>query len=122
MNTAERDRNAGLLTVVHDLGPLPLERLIVSALLPIETAGFIGTVLCCDVGPIVWGFGVLYLLCEAFRTLDGRFIVTMLRPEGRPYLPFVEESFYKAWGPMVIALDAARIDLTYLLMIPIYFF
>src|SRR5438270_1940473 len=121
LHTAERDRRAGLVTVVHDLGHPPLERLIVFALLPIEAAAFIGTVLCCDSGPIVWGFGVLYLLCEAFRTLDGRFTVTALRPQGQSYLPLVEESFYKAWGPVAIALDAARIDPMYLLMMPIYF-
>jgi len=60
-------------------------------------------------------------LCEAFRTLDGRFTVTALRPQGQSYLPLVEESFYKAWGPVAIALDAARIDPMYLLMMPIYF-
>jgi len=120
LHTAERDRQGGLTTVVHDLGSLPLERFITFVLLPIEAAGFIGAVAVCDGGPVLWAFGILYLAAEAFRTLHGGFVVTALRPEGQRYLPFVEESFYKAWGPIVFALDAARVDLTYLLFIPLY--
>ena len=36
-------------------------------------------------------------------------------------MPFVEESFYKAWGPIAIALDAARHDPAYLAVMPLYF-
>jgi 4-hydroxybenzoate polyprenyltransferase len=120
LHTAGRDRQGGLTTVVHDFGSLPLERFIVFVLLPIEAAGFIGAVVVRGGGPILWGFGTLYLAAEAFRTLRGDFVVTALRPEGQRYLPFVEESFYKAWGPIVFALDAARVDLAYLLFIPLY--
>ena len=120
LHTAERDRQGGLTTVVHDFGPLPLERFITFALLPIEAAGFIGAVAACGGGPILWGLGTLYLASEAFRTLHGGFVVIVLRPEGQRYLPFVEEGFYKAWGPIVVALDAARVDLAYLFFIPLY--
>jgi 4-hydroxybenzoate polyprenyltransferase len=120
LHTAERDRQAGLTTVVHELGHLALERFIMTVLLPLEAAGFIGAVVVCDGGPMLWAFGALYVVCEVFRTLDGRFAVTALRPEGQPYLPLVDESFYKAWGPIVIALDAARADIAYLALIPLY--
>jgi hypothetical protein len=120
LHTAERDRQGGLKTVVHEFGALPLERFIVFGLLPIEAAGFIAAVAASGGGAILWGFGTLYLACEAFRTMHGGFVVTALRPEGQGYLPFVEESFYKAWGPVVIALDAARIDPTYVILIPLY--
>jgi hypothetical protein len=70
--------------------------------------------------PVLWGFTALYAVCEAFRTIDGRFTVTALRPEGQPYLPLVEERFYKAWGPIVISLDAARVDAAYLVLALIY--
>ena len=63
---------------------------------------------------MLWAFGGLYLACEAYRTLNPRFTVRAFRPKGQRYLPLVEESFYKAWGPVVIALDAARADLSYL--------
>lgn len=120
LHTAERDRQGGLTTVVHGFDRLPLERFIAFVLLPIEAAGFIGAVAACGGGPVLWGCGAFYLAAETFRTLHGGFVVTALRPEGQRYLPFVEESFYKAWGPIVFALDAARVDLTYLLFIPLY--
>ncbi len=120
LHTAERDRQGGLSTVVHDFGPLPLERFITFVLLPIEVAGFVGAAAASSGGPILWGLGTLYLSGEAYRTLHGGFTVTALRPEGQCYLPFVEESFYKAWGPIVLALDAARVDLSFLILVPLY--
>ena len=120
LHTAERDRQGGLTTLVHELGHLRLERVIVLGLLPIEAAAFVGIALACGSGPILWGFGALYAFCEAFRTVDGRFTVTALRSQGQHYLPLVEESFYKAWGPIVISLDAARVDAAYFVLALIY--
>jgi hypothetical protein len=120
LHTAERDRQGGLTTVVHDFGHLPLERFIILILLPIEAAGFIGAVVVSSAGPILWAFGALYLACEVFRTWNGRFIVTAFRPQGQRYLPLVEESFYKAWGPIVLSLDATRVDLAFLALLPVY--
>lgn len=119
LHTVERDRQAGLTTVVHEFGHLPLERFIAFVLLPIEAAGFVGAAVAYG-GPILWGLGAFYLASETFRTVHGGFVVTALRPEGQRYLPFVEESFYKAWGPIVLALDAARVDLSFLVFIPLY--
>jgi len=118
--TSEQDRNAGLQTVVHDLGNRRLERVVIAGLLPLEVAGFVVAIALCDTGIVLRIGGGLYLLYELFKTLSGKFRVTAFRPEGQPYVPFVEESFYKCWGPIVLALDAARIDLVYLLVIPAY--
>jgi len=120
LHTAERDRQGGLTTVVHDFGAPKLETFITFVLLPIEVAGFIGAAATCDVGIIFWALSGLYLAYEAFKTFAGGFVVIALRPQGQPYIPFVEESFYKAWGPIVIALDAARVDLRFLVVIPLY--
>jgi 4-hydroxybenzoate polyprenyltransferase len=120
LHTAERDRQGGLTTVVHDYGPLRLENFITFALLPIEFAGFVGAVAICDGGLVLWAFAGIYLVYEAFKTLAGGFVVTALRPHGQSYIPFVEESFYKGWGPIVIALDAARVDQAFLLVLPLY--
>lgn len=120
LHTSERDRQGGLTTVVHDYGALRIERLIVFVLLPIEVATFVGAILLCDGGAVLWVLGGVYLGNEAFKTLTGDSKVKALRPEGQPYIPFVEESFYKVWGPIVIALDAARIDFNFLLVIPLY--
>ena len=118
--TAERDVQGGLRTVVHDLGGNRIERFITLALLPLEAAGFIGAIALLHTGPVLWAFGSIYLALEVYRTLDRRFAVRSFRPEGQRYLPFVEESFYKAWGPVVIALDAARIDFRFLIVPVVY--
>jgi 4-hydroxybenzoate polyprenyltransferase len=120
LSTAEQDRNAGLRTIVHDLGNARVEKLVLVAVLPLEVAAFGGALVLCGGGPVLWLFVALYLAYEAFKTVSGRFRVTAFRPAGQRYLPFVEESFYKTWGPIVLALDAARADLLYLLLIPVY--
>jgi len=120
LHTAEQDRVAGLKTVVHDLGNQRLERAVVAVILPLEAIAFGGALIACGGGVILWAGVALYLAYEGFKTLSGRFQVTAFRAQGQAYLPFVEESFYKAWGPLVLALDAARADVAYLLVIGLY--
>jgi 4-hydroxybenzoate polyprenyltransferase len=120
LHTADQDRRAGLRTIVHDLGNERVEKFILAALLPFEVAAFGGALLSCDGGVMLWLFVSLYLAYEIVKTLSDRLAVTAFRPQGQRYLPFLEESFYKAWGPVVLALDAARADLVYLLLIPAY--
>jgi 4-hydroxybenzoate polyprenyltransferase len=120
LHTAERDAAAGLRTVVHDLGARRLERAIAFGLIPLEAAGLGGALVACDGGIVLWTGAGLYLLYEAYKTLSGRFRVTAFRPQGQRYIPFAEESFYKSWGPLVLALDCARADLRYLLLLPAY--
>jgi 4-hydroxybenzoate polyprenyltransferase len=117
LHTADRDRSAGLATVVHDLGRVRLERVLVFGLLPLEVLGFLGAIVLCDTGPVLCLLGGLFLAYEAVRTFSGDFKVTAMRPEGQRYVPFVDEGFYKAWGPLMLALDAARVDPLYLLLL-----
>jgi hypothetical protein len=120
LQTAEQDRSAGLRTVVHDLGNQRLEKCIVTVVLPLELGAFGAALISCNGGLVLWIFVALYLIYEAFKTGSGRFRVTAFRSGGQPYVPFVEESFYKAWGPLVLALDAARVDPVYVILIPTY--
>lgn len=120
LQTAERDRGAGLATVVHDLGSARLERFIVAVLLPVEVLAFGAALVASGAGPVLWAGVALYLLYEAYKTAAGGFRVVAFRPGGQRYLPFVEERWYKAWGPLVLALDAARADPLYLLVVPAY--
>jgi 4-hydroxybenzoate polyprenyltransferase len=120
LHTAEQDRTAGLKTVVHDVGYGRLEKFIVAVVLPLEVVAFGGTLISSNGGVILWSAVALYLVYEGFKVVSGRFRVTAFRPQGQAYLPFVEESFYKAWGPLVLALDAARVDPLYLIVIPVY--
>ena len=120
LHTADRDAAAGLRTVVHDVGARRLERSVAFGLIPLEVAGFGGALIACDGGIVLWTGVGLYLLYEAYKTLSGRFRVTAFRPQGQRYVPFAEESFYKSWGPLVLALDCARADLRYLLLLAAY--
>ncbi|HTD37108.1 MAG TPA: UbiA family prenyltransferase [Candidatus Limnocylindrales bacterium] len=120
LHTHERDARAGLRTVVDDLGAGRLERLIVAVLLPLEAIAFGAALLLLDVGPVLAAGIAVYLLYEAYKTFSGRFRVAMFRPQGQPYLPFVEERFYKAWAPLIVALDAACVDLRFLLFVAAY--
>ena len=120
LHTAEQDRTAGLTTVVHDLGNRRLERAVVAVVLPLEAIAFGVTLIACNGGMVLWLGVALYLAYEGFKTVSGRFQVTAFRAQGQAYLPFVEESFYKAWGPLVLALDAARADAAYLIVIALY--
>jgi hypothetical protein len=97
LHTAEQDRVAGLRTVVHDFGNARVERFIVAVLLPLEVGAFGGALIASDESAILWVFVALYLIHEIFRTVGGGFRVLAFRPEGQRYVPFVEESFYKAW-------------------------
>ena len=121
VRTADRDSAAGLRTVAHDMGARRLEARVIVALLPLELAGFGGAIVACGGGPVLWTGVALYLAYEAYKTLraDG-FRIAIFRERGQPYVPFVEESFYKAWGPVVLALDCARTDPRYLLLVPLY--
>ena len=120
LQTAEQDRGAGLRTVVHDLGNQRLEKLVVAVLLPLEVGAFGIALIWSNTGLVLWIFAALYLIYEGFKTVSGRFLITAFRSGGQPYVPFVEESFYKAWGPLVLAADAARVDFVYLVLVPIY--
>jgi 4-hydroxybenzoate polyprenyltransferase len=118
--TAEQDRSAGLRTVVDDVGYQRLETIVVAVVLPLEIVAFGGALIACNGGVILWVAVAMYLAYEGFKAASGHFRITAFRPHGQAYLPFVEESFYKAWGPIVLALDAARADPMYLIVIPAY--
>ncbi len=120
LHTAEQDRGAGLITVVHDFGNARVERFVIAVLLPLEVGGFAGALIACGTGPVLWLVAVAYLAYEAYKTAHGGFRVSAFRAEGQRYVPFVEESFYKTWGPLAFALDAARTDLVYVAAIPLY--
>ncbi len=69
---------------------------------------------------MLWAFGAIGLAYETYKTVSGRFRTVAFRPEGQAYVPFVDESFYKAWGPVVLAADAARVSAVYLCAVAVY--
>jgi hypothetical protein len=48
------------------------------------------------------------------------FPVTVFTRRGQRYLPFVDEGFYKVWGPMAAIATAGLTDAVYLLLLPLY--
>jgi hypothetical protein len=121
LHTAEQDRKGGLRTVVSDAGAEILERWIVALLLPLEALGFTAALALCNTGPALWLGFAIYVFYETYKVVSGRFRVTAFRPQGQRYIPLLEESFYKAWAPLILAADASRIDFLYAVMIPLYF-
>ena len=61
-----------------------------------------------------------FMLYELLKFKLNAFPVVVFRRDGQPYLPFVDEGFYKAWGPLALALDASLADPRYLIFAPIY--
>lgn len=120
MHTANQDEKGGLVTVVHQFGRPALARFITYGLLPLEVCGCAAIILLCGTGPVGWIIGLAYLAYEALKTLSGRFRVIAFDPAGQPYIPFVEESFYKAWGPFLLPLEAACHDLRFAVFTPLY--
>ena len=120
LHTADQDRAAGLRTVVSDLGAPRLERGIVALLVPLEAVSFAGVVFLCSPGIVAWLLLAAYAIYEGCKTAAGRFEVMAFRRQGQPYIPMLEESLYKAWGPLVFAFDAARVDVRYLVFVPLY--
>jgi len=119
LSTAERDRIAGLQTIVHVRGSPGLERALRLGLVPLELAAFVVMLLSCDGAFALWILVALWAVYEMARGVRG-FTSVVLRAEGRRYLPFSEERFYKAWGPLALAIDAARVDPFYLALVPVY--
>jgi hypothetical protein len=117
--TADDDLDAGLRTVAHHVGPR-LERFVIVAVLPVEVGAFALALTSAGTGIVLWTFVALYLLYELVKMASGRFEVSVFRSGGQRYVPFVEESFYKVWGPIVLALDAARVAPLYLIVVPLF--
>ncbi len=117
---AEADQRAGLSTVAHRHGTFRLEAVMIGIILPIEAVSFGAALALARTGPVLWGVAGLYLVYETFKTVHGGFQVTAFRRGGQRYLPLIEDSFYKAWGPLALALDAARDDLRFLLVVAAY--
>jgi 4-hydroxybenzoate polyprenyltransferase len=114
------DRATNLCTVVHQYGRATIERLVIFGILPIEVAAFCAVVLQSHATVLFKTAWLLFVLYEFLKfTLDA-FPVAVFKREGQPYLPFVDEGFYKIWGPLTLALDASLSDPFYLILVPLY--
>jgi len=121
LQSEDNDRRAGLSTVVHRLGHERLVVFVVNAVLPLEILAFCAALLASDGTAFLISVAILFLLYEWLKFRLNAFPVIVFTKRGQAYIPFVDESLYKVWGPLALALDASFTDLLYLPMIPLFF-
>jgi 4-hydroxybenzoate polyprenyltransferase len=119
LQCAEHDQMAGLSTIAHRLGHREVASFVVFCILPTEVVCATATI----VGLhsvfllLIW---VVYIAYECLKTMLNVFPVTVFTRRGQRYLPFVDEGFYKVWGPMAAIATAGLTDAVYLLLLPLY--
>jgi UbiA prenyltransferase family len=121
LQSEDSDRKAGLSTVVHQIGHRKLVLFTTYVILPIEFAAFSATFLQSAGTLFVKIVALIFVVYELAKFLFDVFPVVVFTRKGQRYLPFVDEGFYKVWGPLAFLLDAAFFDLRYLVAAPLYF-
>jgi 4-hydroxybenzoate polyprenyltransferase len=120
LQSEESDRSAGLTTVVHRLGHQRLVRSIVFGILPLEIVSLATLLLQSDVTVFLKTVAVIFLFYEYLKFHFNLFPVLVFTRQGQRYLPFVDEGFYKVWGPLALIVDAAFTDILYLTLVPAF--
>lgn len=119
LQSEEHDRGAGLLTVVHRIGHARLKAFVMFGILPVEVISFVLVVSQADVKIVLKVAACLFLIYEYIKFRFRVFAVIVFDRAGDTYIPFVDEGFYKVWGPCAIAADAAFADPLYLMLLPL---
>jgi 4-hydroxybenzoate polyprenyltransferase len=101
----DKDRSAGLRTIVHDLGRSKVIVTILRVVLPLELLALTVTVVLSRPTPVFVAVLFGYSVYELVKLLLGWKIRLFERCE-RPYLPFLNGGFYEVWGPLGAALPA----------------
>ena len=118
--TEERDRNAGLSTIVHWVGRRKIERFVIFILLPIEVLFCAGIIWQSKVNVIFSIVVSIFLLYELLKFHLNIFKLKAFSKKGQPYIPFVDGAFYKVWGPLALLFDGLVVDLLYAPLIVLY--
>jgi 4-hydroxybenzoate polyprenyltransferase len=120
LQSAESDRAAGLITVVHRLGHGRLVRVIVFVILPLEIVSLASLVLQSESTMFLKTIAGIFAFYEYLKFHFNLFPVLVFTRQGQRYLPFVDEGFYKVWGPLALIADAAFTDFLYLSLAPAF--
>jgi 4-hydroxybenzoate polyprenyltransferase len=120
LQSEESDRRAGLTTVVHRLGHGTIVRLVVYLILPLEMVSLATLLLQSDATAFLKTIAVIFALYEYLKFHFNLFPVLVFTRQGQAYIPFVDEGFYKVWGPLALIVDTAFIDLSYLSLAPAF--
>jgi 4-hydroxybenzoate polyprenyltransferase len=116
---AEHDQMAGLSTIVHWIGHREMASFVVFFILPTEVVCFTATMVELHSAflLLIW---IIYVAYECLKSALDVFPVTVFTRRGQRYMPFVDEGFYKVWGPMAAIATAGLTDALYLLLLPTY--
>lgn len=120
LQSEAHDRATNLSTVVHRYGHGRIESLVVFGLLPIEVAAFCAIIVQSQATALFKTAWLVFMLYEFLKFKLNAFPVVVFRREGQSFLPFVDEGFYKAWGPIALTLDASLSDPRYLVLAPLF--
>jgi hypothetical protein len=63
---------------------------------------------------------IIYVGYECLKSALNVFPIIVFTRRGQRYLPFVDEGFYKVWGPIAAIVTAGLSDHMYFLLLPIY--
>jgi hypothetical protein len=115
---ADRDRESGLITVVHDHGAGALVKWLKYLVAPIEIASLTAVVLQSSVGAVFWCLVFVYTVIETLRSIAGHRVL-LFSKSGTRHVPFLSNNFYQVWGPLAVMADVAtgeRLQLLLLLL------
>jgi hypothetical protein len=93
---------------------------VVFGILPIEVAAFCAIIMQSHATALFKTVWLVFMLYELLKFRLNAFPVVVYKREGQPYVPFVDEGFYKVWGPLALALDASLSHPLYLIFAPLY--
>ena len=122
LQSEEHDRAAGLSTVVHRIGYSRLKSFVLFSLLPLEVISFVALILQSDAKVFLKAAACIFLFFEYLKFRLQVFPVVVFSKAGERYIPFVDEGFYKVWGPLAFAADAALTSPFYLVLMPLCVF
>jgi 4-hydroxybenzoate polyprenyltransferase len=111
----EHDRSVGLTTIAHISGEKRLTLLILIFLLPIEVISFGLMMIQAKVGLLMVVIIAAYLIKEFSRSFSAGVRLSfkasyhgkVYHSVTERYVPFVDEVFYKKWGPLFAGLSIA---------------
>jgi hypothetical protein len=92
----------------------------VSAILPLEVLSLSMLLLQSDATMFLKAVAVIFVFYEYLKFQLNLFPVLVFTQQGQRYLPFVDEGFYKVWGPLALIVDAGFTDILYFLLAPAF--
>ena len=119
LQNSEHDQVSALSTIVHRIGHRRVASFAVFVILPAEVLCFTAMILQFNSAllALTWAIYVAY---ECLKSALDVFPVMVFTRRGQRYLPFVDEGFYKVWGPLAAILTAGVTDPLYLSLLPVY--